>query len=73
MVIDLTASLLHPAGLQQHGASVPAGAESHDLRVPSGAQGPSGGQGDQEGESGQLQHERQELEDRLPRDVSVTE
>lgn len=59
-----------PAGVQQHGASVTAGAQSHNLRVPPGAQGPAGGQGDQEREPGQLQHERQELEDRIPRDVS---
>ena len=57
-------------GVQQHGTSVTAGAESHNLRVPSGAQGPAGGQGDQEREPGQLQHERQELEDRVPGDVS---
>lgn len=59
-----------PAGVQQHGTSVTAGAQSHNRRVPPGAQGPEGGQGDQEGEPGQLQHERQELEDRVPRDVS---
>lgn len=64
-------SLLNPpAGVQQHGASVTAGAQSHNLCVPPGAQGPAGGQGDQEREPGQLQHERQELEDRIPRDVS---
>lgn len=64
--------LTRSAGVQQHGASVTAGAESLNLRVPSGAQGPTGGQGDQEGEPGQLQHERQKLEDGIPRDVSCS-
>lgn len=55
-----------PAGVQQYGTSFSAGAESNFLCVPSGAQGPTGGQGDQAREPGQLQHEGQELEDWIP-------
>lgn len=58
------------AGVQQHGASFSAGTESYVLRVPSGTQGPTGGQGNEEREHGQLQHEGQELEDWIPWDVS---
>lgn len=61
-----------PVGVQQHGALVSAGAESHQHSVPSGAQGRQGGQGDQEREPWQLQHERQELANGLSGDVSIS-
>lgn len=66
----LSVQLCPSAGIQQHGASLSAGAKSNDICATAGAQGLTGGQGDEEREPGQLQHEGQELEDGVPRDVS---
>lgn len=57
-------------GVQQHGAPVPAGTQAIRCHQE-GAQGPPGGQGDQERKPGQPHTQGQDLEDRIPWDVSV--